>query len=90
MYVAGGHDCKITLCNMETGSSSHILRFHTHPILSLAWSPYSEHLLASGDEGGAVLLWDVRRAAGPLACLDQHNTSGRTAVSSGECRGCDS
>ncbi len=74
-----GKDCKITLCDMESGSSSHILQFHSNPILSLAWSPYCEHVLASGDEGGTILLWDVRRAMGPLACLDQHNGSGRSA-----------
>ena len=76
----GGCECKVRLCDMESGSSTHILRSHSKPVLSLAWSPYSDHLLASGDEGGVVLLWDVRKASGPMRSLDQHNGRGASNI----------
>ena len=48
MHTVGGKECKITLCDMQTGSATHILRSHRRPVLALAWSPHSDHLLASG------------------------------------------
>ncbi|CAK7211805.1 hypothetical protein SBRCBS47491_001244 [Sporothrix bragantina] len=51
-------------------------------VLSVAWSPRHEHILASGAVDGTVRIWDVRRASGMLALLDQEDSLGMGAVSS--------
>lgn len=63
----------ITLCDVRSGSSAHLLRAHTDSVLTVAWCPESEWILASGGKDCRVLLWDVRSSAGPLHNLDQHN-----------------
>lgn len=45
-------------------------------VLSLAWSPRREHILASGTLDGAVRIWDVRRASSLLGLLDQEDSLG--------------
>ncbi|KAF3760802.1 WD40 repeat-like protein [Cryphonectria parasitica EP155] len=45
-------------------------------VLSLAWSPRHEHVLASGTLDGAVRIWDVRRASALLGLLDQEDSLG--------------
>lgn len=45
-------------------------------VLSLAWSPRNEHVLASGTLDGAVRLWDVRRASSLLGLLDHEDSLG--------------
>lgn len=45
-------------------------------VLALAWSPRHEHVLASGNLDGAVKIWDVRRASGPVGLLDQEDSLG--------------
>ncbi|CAK7231981.1 hypothetical protein SCUCBS95973_008107 [Sporothrix curviconia] len=45
-------------------------------VLSVAWSPRHEHILASGAVDGTVRIWDVRRASGMLALLDQEDSLG--------------
>lgn len=79
----GGAECKVTLCDMVSGSTSHILRSHTKPVLALAWSPLSEHLLATAGKDCTIVLWDVRKAGGPLMALDQHNGSGSSNTATG-------
>lgn len=39
---------KIKLCDLKTGSSTHILKGHKDAILSVQWSNKEEFLLASG------------------------------------------
>jgi DNA excision repair protein ERCC-8 len=70
---------------MESGSTTHILRFHSKPVLALSWSPLSEHLLASAGQDNTIALWDVRRASGPLKQLDQHNGGSTANSASGGC-----
>ena len=48
LTAVGGGECKITLCDVGTGSATHILVCHRKPVMALAWSPCDEHLLASG------------------------------------------
>ena len=48
LTAVGGGECKITLCDLVSGSATHVLECHRKPVMSLAWSPSSEHLLASG------------------------------------------
>ena len=83
-HSVGGKECRVTLCDMESGSSTHILRFHRQPVMSLAWSPRNDHLLASGSQDNKVVIWDIRKASGPLMDFDQHNGSGSGNVASGE------
>jgi DNA excision repair protein ERCC-8 len=45
-------------------------------VLSLAWSPRHEHVLASGTLDGAVRIWDVRRASSLIGILDQEDSLG--------------
>ncbi|ERS95932.1 hypothetical protein HMPREF1624_07466 [Sporothrix schenckii ATCC 58251] len=52
-------------------------------VLSVAWSPRHEHVLASGAVDGTVRIWDVRRASGLLALLDQEDSLGPAGSSSG-------
>ena len=49
-------------------------------VLSVAWSPRHEHILASGSVDGTVRIWDVRRASGMLALLDQEDSLGMGGV----------
>ena len=48
LSAVGGRECKVTLCDISSGSATHILRSHHLPVMSLAWSPSNEHLLATG------------------------------------------
>ena len=48
LMAVGGAECKITLCDLQSGSSTHVLRCHRRPVMALAWSPRDDHLLASG------------------------------------------
>ncbi|KAL1879893.1 hypothetical protein VTK73DRAFT_6705 [Phialemonium thermophilum] len=58
-------------------------------VLAVAWSPRHEHVLASGTLDGAVRIWDVRRASGMVALLDQEDSVGiaETAESTNGGRG---
>ena len=104
LAAVGGGECKVTLCDLVSGASTHVLESHLRPVMSLAWSTGCEHVLASGrcvcvrererereregegegeGEGGRncsshsqdnrVVVWDIRKANGPLMTLDQHN-----------------
>ncbi|NXG15946.1 ERCC8 protein, partial [Grallaria varia] len=64
---------KVQLCDLKSGSSSHILQGHRQAVLAVSWSPRHEYVLATGSADGKVKLWDVRRASGCLSTLDQHN-----------------
>ena len=45
-------------------------------MLSVAWSPREEHVLASGGSDGTARLWDIRRSAGSLGVLDLEDSVG--------------
>ena len=45
-------------------------------MLSVAWSPRDDHILASGGSDGTVRFWDVRRSAGNLGVLDLEDSVG--------------
>lgn len=45
-------------------------------VLSVAWSPRHEHVLASGAVDGSVRIWDIRRASSLVALLDQDDSLG--------------
>lgn len=76
LIAAGGRECKITLCDMNSGSQTHILRGHRKPVMAVRWSPSRDHLLTSGSQDNKILFWDIRKATGPIYDLDQHNGGG--------------
>ncbi|NWI90935.1 ERCC8 protein, partial [Pitta sordida] len=73
LIAVGTKSPKVQLCDLKSGSSSHILQGHRQAVLAVSWSPCHEYVLATGSADGKVKLWDVRRASGCLNTLDQHN-----------------
>ncbi|XP_054842654.1 DNA excision repair protein ERCC-8 isoform X2 [Eublepharis macularius] len=73
-YIAiGTKSPKVQLCDLKSGSCSHILQGHKQEILAVSWSPRYEYILATASADSRVKLWDVRRASACLITLDQHN-----------------
>jgi DNA excision repair protein ERCC-8 len=70
----------VRLIDLRSGANTHSLAGHSGAILSTAWSPVREHILATGATDGSVRFWDVRRSVGELGVLDLENSVG---VSSG-------
>jgi DNA excision repair protein ERCC-8 len=66
----------VRLIDLRSGASTHSLAGHTGAILSTAWSPMREHVLASGATDGSVRFWDIRRSAGELGVLDLEDAVG--------------
>ncbi|KAF2255476.1 WD40 repeat-like protein [Trematosphaeria pertusa] len=66
----------VRLVDLRSGASTHSLAGHSGAILSTAWSPIREHILASGATDGSVRFWDVRRSVGELGVLDLEDSVG--------------
>lgn len=66
----------VRLVDLRTGSSTHSLAGHHGALLSLAWSPTLEHILASGGIDGTVRLWDIRKSSGGLGVLNIEDSTG--------------
>ena len=64
------------LVDLRSGASAHSLAGHQGAVLSVAWSPVDEYILASGGSDGTVRLWDVRQSAGSLGVLDLEDSVG--------------
>ncbi|RPB12099.1 WD40 repeat-like protein [Morchella conica CCBAS932] len=65
----------VRLLDLNTGGNIHSLVGHIGAgTLGINWSPRDEYILASGGTDGTVRLWDIRRAASCLACLDKTNS----------------
>ncbi|KAF2441316.1 WD40 repeat-like protein [Karstenula rhodostoma CBS 690.94] len=66
----------VRLVDLRSGASAHSLAGHSGAILSTAWSPTREHILASGATDGSVRFWDVRRSVSELGTLDMEDSIG--------------
>lgn len=66
----------VRLVDLRTGASAHSLAGHQGAVLTVAWSPRDEYILASGGSDGTVRLWDIRRSAGCLGVLDLEDSVG--------------
>ncbi|XP_053910032.1 DNA excision repair protein ERCC-8 isoform X3 [Cuculus canorus] len=73
LIAVGTKSPKVQLCDLKSGSCSHILQGHRQEVLAVCWSPRHEYILATASADSRVKLWDVRRATGCLTTLDQHN-----------------
>ncbi|NWX19475.1 ERCC8 protein, partial [Aegotheles bennettii] len=73
LIAVGTKSPKVQLCDLKSGSCSHILQGHRQEVLAVSWSPRHEYILATASADSRVKLWDVRRASGCLTTLDQHN-----------------
>ncbi|KAL7923611.1 WD40-repeat-containing domain protein [Trichoderma austrokoningii] len=66
----------VRLVDLKSGSAVQALVAHGGPVLSTAWSPRQEHILVSGHADGKARIWDIRRAGGVIAQLDQEDSLG--------------
>jgi DNA excision repair protein ERCC-8 len=66
----------VRLVDLKSGAAVQALVAHGGPVLCTAWSPRHEHILASGHADGRVRIWDIRRAGGVVAQLDQEDSLG--------------
>ncbi|KAJ7335935.1 hypothetical protein JRQ81_013876 [Phrynocephalus forsythii] len=73
LIAVGTRSPKVQLCDLKSGSCSHILQGHKQEVLAVSWSPRNEYILATASADSRVKLWDVRRASACLLTLDQHN-----------------
>lgn len=66
----------VRLVDLKSGSTAQALVAHGGPVLSTVWSPRQDHTLVSGHADGKIRIWDIRRAGGVVALLDQEDTHG--------------
>ncbi|XP_042660831.1 DNA excision repair protein ERCC-8 isoform X2 [Tyto alba] len=81
LLAVGTRSPKVHLCDLKSGSSSHILEGHKQEVLAVCWSSRHEYILATASADSRVKLWDVRRASGCLNTLDQYNGENSKASS---------
>ncbi len=72
----------VRLVDLRSGSNIHSLAGHNGAILSLAWSPTIEHILASGGIDGTIRIWDIRKSSGEIGRLDLEDSLGISGTGS--------
>lgn len=70
----------VRLIDLRSGSSTHSLAGHYGAVLSVAWSPTLQNILASGGTDGKVRLWDIRKSSASLGVLDLEDSVGITGT----------
>lgn len=63
----------VRLVDLKSGANTHSLVGHRGAVMTVAWSPTQEYILASGAADGTVLFWDIRMSSGSLEALDMEN-----------------
>lgn len=66
----------VRLVDLRSGASAHSLAGHQGAVLSVAWNPRDDYILASAGSDGTVRLWDIRRSAGSLGVLNMDDSVG--------------
>lgn len=66
----------IRLLDLRSGLSTHSLSGPNGAVYSVAWSPKTSYILASGSADGRVLFFDIRRANAAFASLDYDDAIG--------------
>ena len=66
----------VRLVDLRSGANAHSLAGHQGAVLSVAWSPKDEYVLASGGTDGTARVWDIRRSAASLGVLDLEDSIG--------------
>jgi DNA excision repair protein ERCC-8 len=76
LVAVASTDKNVALVDIRTGAATHRLEGHSTGVTTVAWSPDSEWLLASGGKDGCVLFWDIRSASALLTSLDHLSLGG--------------
>eukprot|EP00505_MAST-04D_sp_SCG-Rhode-Island_P000371 Stramenopile-MAST_4_protein_371 len=63
LVAVGTNEKFISLCDLRTGGATQCLEGHGGQILSIAWSPINEYIVATGSSDRSVRLWDVRKSS---------------------------
>lgn len=66
----------VRLIDLRSGASTHSLAGHAGSVLTVAWHPKDDNVLASGATDGSCRLWDIRRSASSLGTLDMEDSIG--------------
>ena len=76
LIAVGTTHSAIKLLDLGSGLATHSLPGHSGAVFTVAWSPRSEHIIASGSADGRVLFFDIRRARSAFASLDHDDPIG--------------
>jgi len=66
----------VRLVDLNSGASTYSLAGHGGAVLSVAWHPKNEHILASAASDGSVRVWDIRKSASSLGVLSMDDSIG--------------
>lgn len=64
----------VSVFELQSGTNVHTLKQHVGDVLSCNWSPFEEHILATGSSDNKVLLWDIRSSKNCLMSFNRCNT----------------
>ncbi|EDV22261.1 DNA excision repair protein ERCC-8 [Trichoplax sp. H2] len=88
LVAVGSRREVVVLCDLKSGSMTHSLKGHRSSVYTVQWSPAEEYTLATGSRDNRIFIWDIRRASGFVAALDQYN--GELHTSASKARSCTS
>lgn len=66
----------VRLVDLRSAASTHSLAGHGGAVMTVAWHPRNEHILATGGSDGLIRVWDIRRSANSLGVLDLDDSTG--------------
>ncbi|ESZ95999.1 hypothetical protein SBOR_3619 [Sclerotinia borealis F-4128] len=82
----GLRDPAVRLVDLRSGASTHSLAGHHGALLSVAWHPNVDHILASECVDGTIRLWDIRKSSGAVGSLDLEDAIGITVTNGYGCK----
>ena len=71
----------VQLCDIRTGSDTHVLRGHTAAVNCIEWSHRNSNALMSAGRDGKIIMWDIRRAKSVVHYFDKNNSTSDSAHS---------